>query len=156
MKKTVWRKAAGIAALCIILVLLTNMVYGLSMHSAYIHCESPVLTTELDNQYYGTSSLSAYGQHDATVSFLLMGGNYDMGTLHVKDSAEIQLVAGIDLGAIRVLLVSEDEEICFDGFVSEDKQELSLKEGKYRIYLVGSWFKGKVEISFTNGTFEAT
>ena len=89
---------------------------------------------------------------EVTHKWGLMGGICDIGTLSAQEGCEVDFSVQSRHGEARVLLYDEQSGDIYDEQL-EGLHMLSLPQGEYRIYFVGSHFSGTYDMTYDGGSF---
>lgn len=81
---------------------------------------------------------------------ILLCGNQQLGVLHVEeDTAAVRLTLTRQGGIARLAVLAMDTDqntLIYDAVLPQKPVEITLKEGYYRVDLVGQWFTGTLTI----------
>lgn len=103
-----------------------------------------------ENGEHGTTAAGDSGE--VTKKWGLMGGICDIGTLSAQEGCEVEFSVQSRRGEARVLLYDEQSGDIYDEQL-EGLHMLSLPQGEYRIYFVGSHFSGTYDMTYDGGSF---
>ena len=106
-------------------------------------------------KFYETEKHDAIAETDSgevTHKWGLMGGICDIGTLSAQEGCEVDFSVQSRHGEARVLLYDEQSGDIYDEQL-EGLHMLSLPQGEYRIYFVGSHFSGTYDMTYDGGSF---
>lgn len=154
-KKVINRILCGIIS-CILIAWGVVAIRDMKFHSEYINRTAETLIDELDNQYdILFHSLETYEKDRTTLDFTVLGGNYCVGILRLSEKISLDFSVNKSFGEVRLLIVEEDNRtILYDELLEKGQKSISLNAGEYRIYLVGNWFKGNVDIRHPAGVLD--
>lgn len=150
-----WKKIMSAVTVVVFIAMLSLSITKLASYSKFINEDAKVLITQLDDEYYLSSSMSSDSEGEFSQKVSRLGGNVRLGTLSVTEEAMVRFSSSVKNGQLKLLIANDEtEEIIYFDNLEDEELEMALESGAYRIYLVGSWYSGKCVIQYENAMFE--
>lgn len=152
------KKTMKIIGTVFYILALCGIIHSIGQITVYSKCiDQPadvLLADCLNHNNYFLSSETESDEDSFSLHFSIMGGMVQVGELTVKNGSVIAGHVEKRTGRAKLLFVDDStDKAAFYQEISNNTP-ISLPQGIYHVYFVGSWFSGKCSMDCSNATFQ--
>lgn len=109
--------------------------------------ESQLILEQYSEKNFAMASSTLDENDRKRVSFLFLCGSEMFDTIEVSDDKKSIIISvEKDLGDIKILAANSKDDNIISKVLKEGKNEISLSNGQYQLYVVGRQFCGNIQI----------
>lgn len=116
--------------------------YRLYTCAQYYDKDPEIILTQCPEgiEFFGSVSMEEDGllQHKAGI----LSGKIEIGKMELTKDGNIIITPKTRIGKLKVMILDNDNQVVAFEELAKDESKLSMKQGTYRIFLVGRYFTG--------------